>query len=90
MDKEEQGKKTAKEVVQTGQGALDRVVGVDGHSLNPYEQQLETNRIEDLVRNPEERQRLEQSKKKDAEQCKSFFKTIPDAFTFSYAGREGI
>ena len=90
VDREEQGKKKAKEVVQTGQGSLDRLVGVDGHPLNDHEQQQEKKRIEDLVRNPREQQRLEQSKRKDAEQCKSFFKMIPDAFSFNYPGREGI
>jgi len=89
LDREEQGKKKAKEVVQTGQGSLDRLVGIDGHPLNAREQQQEKKRIEELVRNPEEQQRLEQSKRKDAEQCKSFFKIIPDAFIFSYGGREG-
>src|SRR3989441_1129265 len=89
VDREEQGKKKAKEVVQTGQGSLDRLVEIDGHPLNDHEQQQEKKRIEALVRNPEEQQRLEQLKKKDAEQCKSFFQMIPDAFTFSYAGREG-
>jgi len=89
VDREEQGKKKAKEVVQTGQGSLDRLVEIDGHPLNDDEQQQEKKRIEALVRNPEEQQRLEQLKKKDAEQCKSFFKMIPEAFTFSYAGREG-
>ena len=89
VDREEQGKKKAKEIVQTEQGSLDRLVGIDGHPLSVREQQREKKRIEDLVRNPEEQQRLEQSKRKDAEQCKSFFKVIPDAFTFSYGGREG-
>jgi hypothetical protein len=89
VDREEQGSKKAKEVVQTGQGSLDRLVALDGHPLNGYEQQQEKKRIEDLVRNPKELQRLEQSKRKDAEQCKTFFKMIPDAFIFNYAGREG-
>src|SRR3989449_2422911 len=71
VDRDEQGKKKAKEVVQTGQGSLDREVGDDGHQLNAHEQQKEKERIEDLVRNPEEQQRLEQSKRKDEEQCKS-------------------
>jgi hypothetical protein len=88
-DREEQGKKKAKEVVQTGQGALERLVAVDGHPLNGHEEQQETKRIENLVKNPEQQQRLEQSKQKDAEQCKVFFKMIPDAFTFSYAGQKG-
>jgi len=89
VDREEQGKNKAKEVVQTEQGSLDRLVGVDGHPLNSDEQQREKKRIEDLLRNPQEQQKLEQSTRKDAEQCKAFFKMIPDAFTFSYAGQEG-
>jgi hypothetical protein len=88
VDREEQGKKKAKEVVETGQGSLDRLVAVDGHPLTANEQQKETERIENLVKNPAEQQRLEQTKKKDAEQCRAFFKIIPDAFIFSYAGRD--
>lgn len=89
VDREEQGKKKAKEVVQTGQGSLDRLVANDGHPLNAKEQQDEMARIENLVRNPAEQQKLEQTKRKDAEQCKAFFKMIPDALIFSYAGRDG-
>lgn len=72
VDSEEQGKKKAKEVVQTGQGSLDRLVEIDGHPLSDHEQQQEKKRLEALVRHPEEQQKLEQLKKKDAEQCKSF------------------
>jgi len=88
-EREEQGRKKAKEVVQTGQGSLDRLVAVDGRPLNPKEEQDERRRIQDLVKNPAEQQKLEQTKRKDAEQCKAFFKMIPDALTFSYAGRDG-
>lgn len=89
VDREEQSKKKAKEVVQTGQGSLGRLVAVDGQPLNAKEQQDERERIGNLVRNPAEQQRLEQTKKKDAEQCQAFFKMIPDALTFIYAGRDG-
>ena len=89
VEREEQGKKKAKEVVQTGQGSLDRLVAVDGQPLNAEEQKDERERIGNLVRNPAEQQRLEQTKKKDAEQCKAFFKLLPDALTFIYAGRDG-
>jgi len=74
VDRDEQGKKKAKEVVQTGQGSLDRLVALDGRPLTANEQQQENKRIESLVRNPQEQQRLEQTKRKDAEQCKAFFK----------------
>lgn len=89
VEREQQGKKKAKEVVQTGQGSIDRLVAVDGHPLTAKEQQDEKERIGNLVRNPAEQQKLEQTRKKDAEQCKAFFKMLPDALTFIYAGRDG-
>jgi len=58
VDREEQGKRKAKEVVQTEQGSLDRLLGVDGHPLNSHEQQREKKRIEDLPRNSLTLQRL--------------------------------
>jgi hypothetical protein len=75
--------------VETGQGSLDRLVAVDGQPLTAKEQQDEKERIGNLVRNPAEQQNLEQTRKKDAEQCKAFFKMLPDALTFIYAGRDG-
>jgi hypothetical protein len=89
LEREEQGKKKTKEVVQTGQGSLDRLVAVDGQPLNAKEQQDESERIGNLIRNPAEQQRLEQTRKKDAEQCTAFFKMLPDALSFIYAGRDG-
>lgn len=89
VEREEQNKKKTKEVVQTSLGSLDRLVAVDGQPLNAKEQQDEMERIGNLVRNPAEQERLEQTKKKDAEQCKTFFKMLPDALTFIYTGRGG-
>ena len=88
-DREENSKKTTKEVVQTSEGVLERTLAVEGRPLNVTQQQAEANRIESLVKNHAEQQRLEQTKQKDAEQCRAFFKMIPDALIFSYAGRDG-
>lgn len=89
VEREEEGKKKTKEVVQTGQGSLDQLLAVDERPLNVKAQQDESERIRNLVRNPAEQQRLEQTKKKDTEQCKAFFKMLPDALTFIYASRDG-
>jgi len=89
VDKEEQNKQKAKEVVQTGQGSLELLVAIEGRPLNAKEQQDERERIGNLVRNSAEQQRLEQTKRKDTEQCEAFFKMLPDALTFIYAGRDG-
>jgi len=89
VEREEQGKKKTREVVQTGLGSLDRLVAVEGQPLNAKEQKDESERIGNLLLNPVEQQRLEQTKKKDAEQCKAFFRLFPDALSFNYAGRDG-
>jgi len=89
QDREETGKKTTKEIVQTSEGTLERTLAVDGRRLNITEQQNEANRIENLANNRAEQRRREDVKRKDAEQCRAFFKMIPDALIFSYVGREG-
>jgi hypothetical protein len=89
VEREEQGKKKTKEVAQTRQGSLDRLVAIDGRPLNTKEEQDERERIGNLIRNSAEQQRLEQTKRKDAEECEAFFKMLPDALTFVYAGRDG-
>ena len=89
VESDEQGRKKTKEVIQTSHGSLELLLAVDGHSLSPQERGDEDQRIERLVRNPTEQAKLEQTKRKDAEECRAFFKMIPDAFNFSYAGQDG-
>jgi hypothetical protein len=87
--REDQGKKKTTEVVQTARSSLERLLAVDDHPLAPSDQRQEEERIESLARNPAEQQKREQIKRKEAEQCKAFFKSMSDAFNFYYAGREG-
>jgi hypothetical protein len=88
IETDEQGKKTEKEVIQTAQGSIDRLVSLAGHPLSPQMEVQETNRIRNLISNSAEQRRTEQTRRKDAEQCTAFFKMIPEAFIFSYAGDE--
>jgi hypothetical protein len=89
VDKEEDGKKQTRQVIQTHHGTLERLVAIDGHSLSPGKQQEESARIEKLAVNAQELRKLEESRKRDSAQCEAFFRMIPDAFLFQYAGREG-
>ncbi|GAC1430568.1 MAG: hypothetical protein NVS1B11_14030 [Terriglobales bacterium] len=88
-DKEEGGKRQTKRVVQTRQGSLERLIAIDGQTLTPDQQGEESERIERIVSHPRDRQKLEQDQKKDAEQCESFFKMIPDAFLFTIQEQKG-
>ena len=86
VDREEQGKATGKEVIQTAHGTIDKLVSVDAHPLSATQERQESNRIRNLINNSAEQRRIEQLRKKDAEQCKELFKMVPDAFLFTYAG----
>jgi len=70
VTREEQGKKTERDVIQTAQGSLDRLTSIDGHSLSASQEAQEANRIQNFVSNSAEQRRAEESTKKDAEQCK--------------------
>lgn len=84
--KEVDGKQETREVVETKSGPLDRLVAIAGRPLSAGRQRDETERILRLSHNPEEQRKLEQTRKKDAEQCDAFLKMVPEAFLFEYAG----
>jgi len=89
LEKEEAGTVQTKEIIETKDGSLDKVIAVSGKSLTLQQQRQEAERIVKLARDPEQRHKLEQARKKDEEQCRNFLQMIPDAFTFSYAGQDG-
>lgn len=82
-------KEETRTVVETQSGALDRLVAVGGQPLNGGQQADETKRILKFAHNPDQQRKAEESRRKDAEQCDSFLKMIPDAFVFEYAGENG-
>ena len=87
--KEVDGKQETREVVETKSGSLDRLIAIAGRPLSADQQQDETERVLRLSHNPEELRKLEQTRKKDAEQCDTFLKMVPEAFLFEYAGESG-
>ena len=89
MDKEVDGKQETREVVETKSGTLDRLTEIAGKPLTDAQQRSEADRILRLSNNPEEQRKLEQTRRKDAEQCDAFLQMVPDAFLFDYAGESG-
>ncbi len=83
------GKQETREVVQTKAGSLDRLIAIEGKPLNATQQRQEADRIFRLSHNAEEQHRIEQARRKDAEQCSAFLQLIPDVFLFDYAGESG-
>jgi hypothetical protein len=89
LEKEESGTVQTKQVVETKDGSLDRLIAVNGKSLTLEQQRNEAQRIMNVAHDLRQQRKLEQEKRKDTEQCKNFLQMIPDAFTFSYAGQDG-
>ena len=89
LEKAQPTKRQIKEVVETEKGLVERLISLNGRPLSAAQQQQEDARIERLLRDPtlEEKQRRE--RQKDAEQAREFLKMLPDAFDFTYAGRQG-
>lgn len=91
LEKEVDGKRETREVVETKLGSLERLVAVEGTPLTDYQQQNEIERILRLSHSPEEQRKLEQNHLKDAAQYNAFLQMIPDAFLFEYADdRDGL
>ncbi len=87
--KEVDGKQETREVVETKSGSLERLIAIAGEPLTRAQQRDEIDRILRLSHNTEQQRKLEQSRKKDTEQCNAFLQMIPDAFVFEYAGQSG-
>jgi len=88
VERKEAGKTTEREVIQTDHGSIERLVSVDGHPLSANQELEETTRIQSLIKNVSEQRRVEQTRKKETQQCEELFKLIPGAFIFTYAGTE--
>jgi hypothetical protein len=82
-------KEEIRTVVETRSGSLDRLVAVAGKPLNGNQQADESKRILKFAHDPDEQRKANEARRKDAEQCDSFLKMIPDAFLFAYAGENG-
>jgi hypothetical protein len=89
LEKEVDGRRETREVAETKSGSLDKLVAVDGRTLNEAQQRAEAERVLRLARDTQEQRKAQVVREKDAEQCNRFMQMIPNAFTFEYAGQSG-
>jgi len=87
--KQSDGKQETREIIETKSGSLERLIEVGGKPLTEAQKRDETERILKLSHNPAQQRRMEEARRKDAQQCNAFMQMIPDAFLFDYAGTSG-
>jgi hypothetical protein len=78
---------TVKQMVETPDGVIGRVITKNGQPLSPEEQKAEDDRINRL-RDPRQMQDKRKEQKEDEERTRTMVRAMPDAFIYKYAGTE--
>jgi len=77
------------EVVQTDQGSIARTLQIDGHAPSDEQRQAEEEKIQKLLRDPDEQKKRLKREKEDESRAQVMIKALPNAFFYQTIGREG-
>jgi hypothetical protein len=77
---------TTKEIVQTRDGDVARLIAVNDKPLTPEEQQKETERLNNLLAHPELQAHRQKKEKEDSDRGDEMVRLLPDAFLYTYHG----
>ncbi len=86
--REDEKNNADRDVIETSEGSLSRVLLVWGRPLTPDERQKDEERMRRQVNDPEERARIAKRNREDDEKAVKMLRAIPDAFVFTYSGEE--
>jgi hypothetical protein len=78
------GQTETREMVQTPQLVLARVIAINGHPLSPDAKAKEDARLNRLTANPDELAKKMRQQKADDARARKMVSAIPDAFNFQY------
>ena len=87
--KEDGGKTTTRQVIQTRNVILERLIAVDGAALTPAERAKEDKRIAKLVGDAAALQKIKRQQHEDKIKAQQMLELLPRAFLYEYAGHEG-
>lgn len=77
-----------RDVIDTKEGQLARVLSINGKPLTPEERTADEARMKKLVEDPAERAKRTKRAKDDDDKGTQMLKAIPEAFVFKYEGEE--
>jgi hypothetical protein len=84
-----QEKETEREVIESKDGDLDRLLSVNGQALTAEQATREDKRIQKLLKNPSEQGKMQRDREQDNEKTERLLKMLPDAVIADYAERRG-
>jgi len=77
---------TTKEIVETKDGAVARLLEVNNQPLSPADEQKEQVRLDALMSDPRLQQHRKRSEDNDAERAQKVLRVLPTAFLYEFAG----
>ncbi len=77
---------TTKEIVETSQGGVARLVDVDNQPLNATQAQTELQRLQELASHPAAQQHRHHSEERDAARLTAVMRLLPEAFINKFEG----
>jgi hypothetical protein len=86
--KRERDKTTLREVVETDQGSLYRVIAFNGQPLTSAQAHKEDARIHKLISDPEELHDQQRKARHDGEMERRLLQMLPDSFLYHSAGQD--
>jgi hypothetical protein len=77
---------TVKEIVETKDGDVARLIEKDGKPLPPQEAQAETDRLNHLLAHPEVQEHRHKKEQEDSARGDEMVRMLPDAFLYTFDG----
>lgn len=86
LHKIDDNKITTKEIVETKDGDVARLVAVNDKPLDSDAQQTEINRLNNLAMHPELQAHRHKKEQEDSDRANEMIRLLPDAFLYKYEG----
>lgn len=77
---------TTKEICETADGAVARLIAVNDGPLSAADEQREQARLDQLLSDPSRQRRRKQSQDQDTGRAMKVLRSLPSAFVYEYAG----
>jgi hypothetical protein len=77
---------TTKQIVETKDGDVARLLAINDGPLSPQDEQNEATRLQGLLNDPSLQHHRQQREQGDTERARKVMRALPDAFHYTYAG----
>ena len=84
--KQDENGSTTKDIIETRDGDIARLIAVDDKPLTPERAKAERDRLDNLLAHPELQARRHKKEQEDSSRTNEMVRLLPDAFLYTYRG----